>query len=71
MKLQVDSLNKNATEALGQFASSSDDISKLLLETEERKNATKVVIYEDDSEDDYDAQEGINVGQDKLHEESL
>ena len=26
LKLQVDSLNKNATEALGQFASSSDDI---------------------------------------------
>ena len=26
LKLQVDSLNKNATEALGQFADSSDDI---------------------------------------------
>ena len=55
LKLQVDNLNKDATQALGKFGRTNDDISKLLLETEERKNATKVVIYEDDSEDDQEA----------------
>ena len=74
LKVQVDNLNKDATQALGKFTGTNDDIQKLLLETEERKNATKVVIYEDDSEDDQDpaTQGGINTGGvDKLHEESL
>ena len=71
LKLQVDNINKEATQALGRFSKTGDDVQKLLLETEQRKNATKVVIYEDDSEEEGEAQEGINIGKDKLNEESL
>ena len=52
LKLQVDGINKDATAALGRFNGTGDDIQKILLETEQRKMATKVVIYEDDSEDE-------------------
>lgn len=57
LKLQVDGINKDATAALGRFNGTGDDIQKILLETEQRKMATKVVIYEDDFEDEDAANE--------------
>ena len=72
LKLQVDNINKDATSAIGTFNNAGTDVHRLLLETEQRKMATKVVIYEDDSEDeDASKTEGINIGLNKLNEESL
>lgn len=47
-------MNKEASETLNKMSAHNDDVKRLLLESEQtsRKLATKVVIHEEDSEDE-------------------
>ncbi len=76
IKDQVSSMNKDADNALKKLSQHSDDIKNMLKETEEmnRKLGTKVVIHEEDSEDDEaDKKEDqeIHIGNERVLDVSL
>ena len=69
---QVDEMNKDATSALGKISKHNDDVKRMLVESEQisRKLATKVVIHEEDSEED-EKPEGIAMGNERVLDVSL
>jgi len=67
-------MNKEAGNALKKLSGHNEEVLKMLKETEDvsRKLQTKVVIHEEDSEDDDpDKNEGIQMGNDKVMDVSL
>lgn len=68
-------MNKEAGNALQKLSGHNEEVLKMLKETEDvsRKLQTKIVIHEEDSEDDDDPDknEGIQMGNDKVMDVSL
>mmetsp|Transcript_28578 Transcript_28578/g.35367 ORF Transcript_28578/g.35367 Transcript_28578/m.35367 type:complete len:209 (+) Transcript_28578:1378-2004(+) len=74
IKQQVEDMNKEATSALSKISTHNSDVKRMLLESEQasRKLATKVVIHEEDSEDDAaEKQDHIHLGAERALDVSL